>query len=166
MMDEGYLDHDPRFLLVMRKIRLRLLSNVILDVRMHTANMTDPQAMELMTKEAFQTQAEAEGKLRRAKLTSVQLPTYYVGLHDWLSLRKDYQARMGAKFNLAEFHNRALDEGPLPITLLRGLILPRSASPGLVRNPAPGARPVSVGAELAQPATRSDLGRALRQGGN
>jgi len=75
MMDEGYLDYDPRFRLVMRKIRLRLLSNVILDVRMHTGNMTDQEAMELMTKEAFQTQAEAEGKLRRAKLSSVQLPT-------------------------------------------------------------------------------------------
>ena len=75
MMDEGYLDYDPRFRLVMRKIRLRLLSNVILDVRMHTGNMTDQEAMELMTKEAFQTRAEAEGKLRRAKLSSVQLPT-------------------------------------------------------------------------------------------
>ncbi|MFY9531887.1 MAG: DUF885 domain-containing protein [Candidatus Acidiferrales bacterium] len=123
MMDEGYLNNDPKFRLVMRKIRLRLLSNVILDIRMHTQSMTDQQAMDLMTKEAFQTQAEAEGKLRRAKLSSVQLPTYYVGLHDWLALRKDYQARMGARFSLAEFHNRALDEGPLPIMLLRGIIL-------------------------------------------
>jgi uncharacterized protein (DUF885 family) len=88
-------------------------------------NMTDQQAMDLMTKEAFQTQAEAEGKLQRAKLSSVQLATYYVGLHDWLVLRQDYQASRGAKFNLEEFHNRALDEGPLPIMLLRGIILPQ-----------------------------------------
>jgi uncharacterized protein (DUF885 family) len=124
LMDEGYLNYDPRFRLVMRKLRLRVLSNVILDIRMHTLNMADQQALDLMTKEAFQTQAEADGKLRRAKLSSVQLPTYYVGLHDWLALRKDYQACMGTKFTLAEFHNRALDEGPLPVTLLRGIILP------------------------------------------
>ena len=62
MMDEGYLNHDPRFRLVMRKIRLRLLANTILDVRMHTMGMTDRQAMEMMTTAGFQTQAEAAGK--------------------------------------------------------------------------------------------------------
>jgi uncharacterized protein (DUF885 family) len=125
MMDEGYLNGDPKFRLVMRKIRLRLLANTILDVRMQTMNMTDAEAMDLMTKQAFQTQAEAEGKLRRAKLSSVQLPTYFVGLNDWLQLRKDYQAKMGANFNLEQFHNQALDEGPLPIMLLRGIIMPQ-----------------------------------------
>ncbi len=124
MMDEGFLNNDPKFRLVMRKIRLRVLSNTILDIRMHTMNMTDEQAMELMTKRAFQTQAEAEGKLLRAKLSSVQLVTYYVGLHDWLALRKDYKAQAGAAFSNADFHNRALNEGPLPIMLLRGILLP------------------------------------------
>jgi len=125
MMDEGYMGGDPKFRLVMRKIRLRVLANTILDVRMQTMNMTDEQAMELMTKQAFQTQAEAEGKLRRAKLSSVQLPTYFVGINDWFQLRQDYQAKMGSKFNLEEFHNKALDEGPLPIMLLRGIIMPQ-----------------------------------------
>ena len=123
MMDEGYSNNDPKFRLVMRKIRLRLLANTILDIRLHTMQMTDAEAMELMTKRAFQTQAEAEGKLLRAKLSSVQLVTYYVGLHDWLALRKDYQAQAGASFTNADFHNRALNEGPLPIMLLRGILL-------------------------------------------
>jgi len=126
MMDEGFLNNDPKFRLVMRKIRLRLLANTILDVRLHTMEMTDAQAMELMTKQAFQTKAEAEGKLLRAKLSSVQLVTYYVGLRDWLALRKDYQAQAGASFTNAEFHNRALNEGPLPINLLRGILLSKN----------------------------------------
>ena len=125
MMDEGYLNGDPKFRLVMRKIRLRVLSNAILDVRMQTMNMTDAEAMDLMMNQAFQTQAEADGKLRRAKLSSVQLPTYFVGINDWLQLRKDYQAKMGSNFNLEEFHNKVLDEGPLPIMLLRGIIMPQ-----------------------------------------
>jgi uncharacterized protein (DUF885 family) len=125
MMDEGYLNGDPKFRLVMRKIRLRVLSNAILDVRMQTMNMTDAEAMDLMMNQAFQTQAEADGKLRRAKLSSVQLPTYFVGINDWLQLRKDYQAKRGSNFNLEEFHNKVLDEGPLPIMLLRGIIMPQ-----------------------------------------
>lgn len=125
MMDEGYLNNDPKYRLVMGKIRLRVLSNAVLDVRMHTMNMTDQQAMDLMTKQAFQTEAEAAGKLRRAKLSSVQLPTYFVGINDWLQLRRDYQAKLGKNFQLAEFHNRVLDEGPLPIMLLRGIVMPQ-----------------------------------------
>jgi uncharacterized protein (DUF885 family) len=123
MLDEGFDDNDARFRLVMRKIRLRVVSNAILDVRMQTMGMTDQQAMDLMTKDAFQTEAEATGKLKRAKLTSAQLPTYYVGLRQWLEIRKKYQEREGAKFNLMEFHNQVLDEGPMPLPILENIVM-------------------------------------------
>ena len=112
--------------MVMRKIRLRVLANTILDIRLQTMNMTDEQAMDLMMNDAFQTQAEADGKLVRAKLSSTQLPTYYLGIRQWFALRKKYEAAKGASFNLEEFHNRALDEGPLPIEYLERIILPGS----------------------------------------
>ena len=123
MMDEGFGGNDPRFRLVMRKIRLRLLANAILDVRLHTMNMTDAEAMQLMTRDAFQTQAEAEGKLLRAKLSSVQLPTYYVGLREWLAFRKRYQAAAGVGFNMTKFHDTVLDEGPLPVPVVEKLLM-------------------------------------------
>jgi uncharacterized protein (DUF885 family) len=122
MMDEGYLNNDPRFRIIMRKIRLRVISNAILDIKMHTMGMTDAQAMELMTQDAFQTQAEAEGKLQRVKLSSTQLPTYYVGLREWLAFRKKYQTAAGANFNLLKFHDRVLDEGPLPVPIVEKLV--------------------------------------------
>jgi uncharacterized protein (DUF885 family) len=124
MTEEGYLDHSPKFGLVRRKILLRAVSNSILDIRLQTMNMTDQQAMDLMLNDTFQTQAEAEGKLRRAKLTSTQLPTYFVGIRQWWELRKKYQAAKGSAFNLEEFHNKALDQGPLPIEYLEKIILP------------------------------------------
>ena len=124
MTEEGYLDHSPKFGLVRRKILLRAISNSILDIRLHTMNMTDQQAMDLMLNDTFQTQAEAEGKLRRAKLTSTQLPTYFVGIRQWWELRTKYQAAKGSAFNLEEFHNKALDQGPLPIEYLEKIILP------------------------------------------
>ncbi|MGA7624887.1 MAG: DUF885 domain-containing protein, partial [Candidatus Acidiferrales bacterium] len=124
MMDEGFLNNDSRFAMVMRKIRLRVISNAILDIKMHTMEMTDRQAMDLMTKESFQTQAEAEGKLQRAKLTSTQLPTYYVGIREWLELRKKYQAAAGKNFDLLKFHDLVLDQGPLPVPLVGKLVMP------------------------------------------
>jgi uncharacterized protein (DUF885 family) len=124
MTEEGYLDFSPKFRLVRMKITLRSMVNTILDIRLQTMNMTDQQAMDLMTKDAFQTQAEAEGKLVRAKLSSTQLPTYFLGTRQWWALRKKYEVAKGATFNLEEFHNRALDQGPLPIEYLEKIILP------------------------------------------
>ena len=123
MMDAGFLDNDPRFRLSMRKLRLRLLANAILDVRLQTMGMTEEQAMELMTKQAFQTQAEAEGKLQRAKLSSTQLPTYYVGLRAWQELRRKYEAKKGPAFDMLAYHNLVLDQGALPLTSLETIVM-------------------------------------------
>lgn len=123
MMDEGFLNNDPKFRLIMRKIRLRVLANTILDIRMHTMNMSDKEALKLMMTDAFQTQSEAEGKLLRAKLTSTQLPTYYAGIREWFQLRKAYQARAGAKFNLQKFHDLVLSFGPIPVFQVQKIVL-------------------------------------------
>jgi len=95
--------------------------------------MTDQQALDLMMKDAFQTQAEAEGKLKRAKLSSTQLPTYFLGTQQWWALRKKYQAAKGDSFNLEEFHDRALDQGPLPIEYLEKILLPEPATANALR---------------------------------
>jgi uncharacterized protein (DUF885 family) len=129
MMEEGFMNRDPRFVLSMKKIRLRVLANAILDVRMHTMNMTDDEALDLMMNSAFQTRAEAEGKLQRAKLESTQLPTYYVGINEWWALRKKYEAQKGKTFNLMEFHNAALDQGPLPVPVLEKILLTQPTKP-------------------------------------
>ena len=78
-MQQGFADNDPRYRISYLKVWLRAVGNTILDVRMQTMNMTDDEAMSFMMNDAFQTRAEAEGKLQRAKLSSTQLPTYYVG---------------------------------------------------------------------------------------
>ena len=126
MTEAGYLDNSPKFHLMRLKVRLRSMVNTILDICMQTMNMSDQEALDLMMKDAFQTQAEAEGKLLRAKLSSTQLPTYFVGTRQWWVLRKKYQATQGNAFNMEEFHNRALDQGPLPLEYLEKVIVPDS----------------------------------------
>jgi hypothetical protein len=125
MMQQGFDNSDPRYRLSYLKVWLRATGNTILDVRMQTMNMTDEQAMSFMLNDAFQTRAEAEGKLRRAKLTSTQLPTYFVGTTEWWRLRRAYEAAKGKDFSLAEFHDRALDQGALPVPWLQNILLPK-----------------------------------------
>jgi uncharacterized protein (DUF885 family) len=125
MMQQGFADNDPRYRISYLKVWLRAVGNTVLDVRMQTMNMTDDQAMSFMMNDAFQTRAEAEGKLQRAKLSSTQLPTYYVGTSEWWRLRHAYEAAQGDKFKLADFHDRALDQGALPVPWLANILLPK-----------------------------------------
>ncbi|AXC11661.1 Lipoprotein, putative [Acidisarcina polymorpha] len=128
MEDAGYANHDPRFVLMVDKIRLRVIANAILDIRMQSRDMTDSEALDLMQNKAFQTPAEANGKLRRAKLTAGQLITYYVGYHQWIELRNRIQQQEGSAFSLKRFNDAALDEGPLPIPILEPLLTARLVS--------------------------------------
>src|SRR5438552_17147027 len=48
------------------KMRLRAIANAILDQSIHAGNMTEQQAMDLMTKATFQEQGEAVAKWKRA----------------------------------------------------------------------------------------------------
>ncbi len=123
MMQQGFANSDPRYRISYLKVWLRAIANSILDIRMQTMGMTDDQAMHFMMDDAFQTRAEAEGKLQRAKLSSTQLPTYYVGTSEWWRLRKAYEAAKGKDFTLADFHDRALDEGALPVPWLKDVLL-------------------------------------------
>src|SRR5262249_1192724 len=124
MTEQGFLDSSPMFRLMRMKVWLRATANTILDIRMQTMNMSDQDAMDLMLNETFQTQAEADGKLRRAKLSSAQLPTYFLGARQWWTLRKKYEGAKGSAFTVEEFHDRALDQGPLPLESLEKIILP------------------------------------------
>lgn len=123
MMQEGFADNDPRYRISYLKVWLRAVGNTILDVRMQTMNMTDDEAMSFMMNDAFQTRAEADGKLQRAKLSSTQLPTYFVGTSDWWRLRRACEAAQGKSFNLTEFHDRALDQGALPVPWLKNILI-------------------------------------------
>lgn len=129
MMHQGFLGGDPRYRLSYLKIWLRDVGNSILDIRMQTMNMSDDEAMHFLMDDAFQTRAEAEGKLVRAKLSSTQLPTYFLGTTEWWRLRNAYQATMGKNFSPEEFHDRALDEGALPVPWLKDLLLARHGAP-------------------------------------
>jgi uncharacterized protein (DUF885 family) len=122
MLDEGYLNGSPELRLTFLKQVLRLLANAVLDVRLHTAGMTDEQAMDLMVKKCFQESEEATAKLQRAKLSSCQLPTYYAGWRGWQQMRRDYQAKHGAGFKLSEFHEKALKPGSVPLPAARRLL--------------------------------------------
>jgi uncharacterized protein (DUF885 family) len=122
MLDEGFLKHSPEMSLTFAKEELRVLANAILDIRLQMLGMTDQEALDLMEKQTFQEVEEATAKLQRAKLTSAQLPMYYVGWRAWIKARDEYKQAKGSAFSLADFNDRALKEGAVPIPALGPLL--------------------------------------------
>ena len=121
MADAGFLDRDPRYLLAHYKFQMRLPVNAIIDQDFHVGNLTREQAMELMTRTAFQQEREAAGKWVRLQLSSAQLPTYFVGYQEWKDLRAAAEKRPG--FTLRKFHDSALSHGSPPVRFIRELEL-------------------------------------------
>ena len=122
MTDEGYLNNDPNLRLSLLKWYLRSVGNTILDIRMQTMGMTDPQALDFMLNETYQEREEATAKLQRAQLSSCQLDMYYAGAKGWNEVRAHYQKRHPKDFSLKAFHERALNEGAVPLATLDHLL--------------------------------------------
>ncbi|HEX3948262.1 MAG TPA: DUF885 domain-containing protein [Steroidobacteraceae bacterium] len=122
MADEGFLSDSPGYKLTLAKQMLRVLTNTILDVSLQTQDMTDAEAMELMTQGAYQETEEATAKLQRAKLSSCQLPAYYAGYKGWLAVSEHFKSTHGDAATLKQFHEAALREGAVPLPVLEELL--------------------------------------------
>ena len=123
MTQAGYMDHDPLFHLVQLKFYLRTVANALLDQGVHVDHWSREQAMQLMTRQAFQQEREAAGKWVRAQLSSAQLPTYFVGVQEQLDLRHAMEAKLGNQFNLKAYHDQVLSYGAPPVRYVHELML-------------------------------------------
>jgi len=123
MVNSGLGGGDPRYSLVEKKWKLRGIANAIIDQKIHAERMTEQEALDLMINETFQEESEANGKWRRAQLTSAQLSTYFTGYILFLELLEDYKAQEGENFTLKKFHEELLSYGSIPIRYIREMMI-------------------------------------------
>jgi uncharacterized protein (DUF885 family) len=57
------------------------------------------------------------------QLTSAQLPTYFVGVQEFLDLRAAVEQKEGGKFNIKAYHDRVLSYGAPPVRFVREMML-------------------------------------------
>ncbi|HMF56150.1 MAG TPA: DUF885 domain-containing protein [Pyrinomonadaceae bacterium] len=113
MAERGY--GGPEFHMQQLKMRLRTIINAIIDQKIHTAGMTEQEAIDFMMNEGFQEEGEAAGKWRRAELTSTQLSNYFVGVTEMNDIRRAYEAKMNGHANYHQLHDTMLSFGtPAP----------------------------------------------------
>ncbi len=122
MLEEGWGDQEPEMWLMYGKWNLRVVTNALMDYAVQVLGMTQEEAMDMMLREAFQEQTEAENKWRRITLSQVQLTSYFTGYAEIYDFRERTKAQQGADFNLKSFHNQFLSYGNAPVPAIIDLM--------------------------------------------
>jgi uncharacterized protein (DUF885 family) len=120
MAEQGY--GGPEVKMQQLKMRLRAICNAILDQSIHAGNMTEQQALDLMMKEGFQQEGEAVAKWKRARLTSAQLSTYFVGVSEHVDLREAAKRKSGKDFDLRKYNDQVISFGSPPVKYVREMM--------------------------------------------
>jgi uncharacterized protein (DUF885 family) len=122
MLEAGWGDNAPELWLMELKMELRVAVNTILDREVHAGTLDQAGAVELLRRQAFQSESEAAEKWKRVTLTQTQLMTYFDGFAQLMALRGEERARLGPSFRLRGFHDRFLSYGSAPVKVIRTLM--------------------------------------------
>ncbi len=122
MLESGYGNNEAEMWLMYSKWNLRSVTNTILDYSVHVLGMTEAQALDLLTRQAFQTRREATEKWRRVQLSSVQLTSYFSGYSEIMDLREQRKQALGSRFVLKDFHEQFLSYGSAPVKVIKELM--------------------------------------------
>jgi uncharacterized protein (DUF885 family) len=130
MVEEGHGDGDA-------KIRLAQLSEALLrdcrfvvGIKLHTQSMTVEEGAKVFEKEGFQEPSTAYEEARRGAYNPTYL-YYTLGKLQIYKLRDDYRKAKGKDYNLQTFHNDFVQQGGIPIKLIRRILLPGDKGPAL-----------------------------------
>ncbi len=122
MLENGYGNNEPEMWLMYSKWNLRVVTNTILDYSVHVLGMSEADAVDMLTRQAFQTKSEATEKWHRAQVSSVQLASYFSGYSEIMDLREQRKQALGSKFALKDFHEQFLSYGSAPVRVIRELM--------------------------------------------
>jgi uncharacterized protein (DUF885 family) len=122
MLDQGYGQGDLALRLMQLKFYLRAVANTILDHKMHCSNLSDDEALDFLMNGCFQAEGEARLKIIRAKQSSCQLSTYFVGRMAHYRLRQQIERELGPKFSLGRYHEAVLEPGAVAVKYLPEIV--------------------------------------------
>lgn len=122
MAEEGYYS-EPEARLMQLAHELWRACRVVIDVGLHTEQMTFSQAVTLLVEVAGADPVNAIAEIKRYTYTPTQPQSYLVGKRELLALRDEVEARLGDEFSLRRFHDRLLSFGRIPFACLREPLL-------------------------------------------
>ena len=91
---------------------------LVVDVGLHTKNMTREQAIKYMMDNEPIAEQGATAEIERYMAIPGQALSYKIGALKIRALRTKYEQQLGSKFSLAAFHDEFLKDGCMPLDVL------------------------------------------------
>jgi uncharacterized protein (DUF885 family) len=91
---------------------------LVVDVSIHTKNMTREQAIKYMMDHEAIDEHGATAEIERYMTNPGQALGYKIGALKIRELRSRYEKQMGNKFDIAAFHEQLLKDGSMPLSVL------------------------------------------------
>ncbi len=122
MIEQGYGKDDPG--LQVGQLLDALLRNCryIVGIEMHTGKRTFEQGIDFFMKQGYMSRDYAERETKRGTSDPTYL-VYTLGKLEILKLREDYRKKVGSQFSLEQFHDSFMQQGGVPIKLIRHAML-------------------------------------------
>ena len=111
MLDQGW--GGPMERLAHLKKQLENIARTIVDIRVHTDNMSRDEVVRFVKDEALQGDQLASNMWTRAITSSPQITSYYLGYRDIREAYKLAREAGGEKFQLEEFMDGMMELGPV-----------------------------------------------------
>lgn len=110
--------------LVSLDYRLMRAARAFLDPELQAGKIQPAEAFRVLEQDVVQSHAFAQEEVERYTYRAPgQANSYFYGYTRLISLRKEVEARLGAKFNQKKFHDFILAQGLLPPDLMRKAVL-------------------------------------------
>lgn len=96
---------------------------LVVDTGIHAKRWTREEAIEYMLANTGIAESDVVSEIERYIVSPGQATAYKVGMMELLRLRDEAKNALGDKFDVRDFHDTVLQNGALPLTALRELVM-------------------------------------------
>jgi uncharacterized protein (DUF885 family) len=123
LVDEmGLYDSDPLGRLGMLQSELFRAARCVVDTGLHAKDWSRERAIDYMVETTGDNRSSMTTEVERYCTWPGQATSYKVGQTRWLKLREEAKHRLGAKFDIRDFHDVGLTAAPMPLAVLDRVI--------------------------------------------
>ena len=119
LVDEmGMYDSNPLGRFGMLQSELFRAARCVVDTGLHAKGWSREQAIDYMVNTTGDNRTSMTTEVERYCTWPGQATSYKVGQTRWLKLRAEAKQRLGAKFDIRDFHDVGLSAAPMPLSVL------------------------------------------------
>ena len=123
LVDEmGLYDSDPLGKIGMLQSLLFRAARCVVDTGLHAKGWSREKAIDYMVETTGDNRSAMTTEVERYCTWPGQATSYKVGQTRWLKLREEARRRLGAKFDIRDFHDVGLSAAPMPLSVLERVV--------------------------------------------